>query len=424
MESTPFDEIDTAAEPRAFAWGFVAQVFSSATNFGLTLLCGRLLGPSGLGVVAVGFGAYQFVAGLQRALVMHPVVADAAPLRGGERRWLAEAGLTVVACSGGVATLAMAAAGLAIGGNVGRGLLLFSPWLVVALLQEFWKAILFQERRGAAAALSDALRFSVMVLSLPLVLAWEYDYVIVSGWGLGAGAGFAAALLSVPGRPQKVHAAFMIWRDRAWGLGRWLAARETIYQVFMYATVLILALILGTDGLGGLRSAEALFSPFSLVAAALVLPSLPALSRTAAVSHHNAVALAFRICGVAVAFGLAYMAIMALIGPWLLTHLFGSEFSSFSNLVWPMAALQVANALGVSFTLLLLAEKRGAASLVVGTVASVTTIVFATTLAVEYAAAGAAWGMAAASGVASAAAIYLALRQSSRLSEERASSPV
>jgi O-antigen/teichoic acid export membrane protein len=118
------------------------------------------------------------------------------------------------------------------------------------------------------------------------------------------------------------------------------------------------------------------------------------------------------------------MAIMALIGPWLLTHLFGSEFSSFSNLVWPMAALQVANAMGVSFTLLLLSEKRGAASLVVGTVASVATMVFATILAIEYAAAGAAWGMAAASGVASAAAIYFALRKSSSLSEERARSPV
>jgi O-antigen/teichoic acid export membrane protein len=399
-------------------------MFSSATNFGLTLMCGRLLGPSGLGIVAVGFGAYQFVAGLQRALVMHPVVADAAPLRGGERRWLAESGLTVVACSGGVATLAMAAAGLAIGGNVGRGLLLFSPWLVVALLQEYWKAILFQERRGAAAALSDAVRFSVMALSLPLILVWEHDYVIVSAWGLGAGVGLAAALLSVPGRPQKVQAAFMIWRDRAWGLGRWLAARETIYQVFMYATVLILALVLGTEGLGGLRSAEALFSPFSLVAAALVLPSLPALSRAAAVSHHNAVALAFRICAVAVAFGLAYMVIMAFIGPWLLTHLFGSAFSPFSNLVWPMAAVQVLNAMGVSFTLLLLAEKRGAASLVVGTVASAATLIFATSLAVEYSVAGAAWGMAVGSGVASAAAVYLALRKNRRPPEETALSPV
>jgi O-antigen/teichoic acid export membrane protein len=416
-EASPFEEVTTAGAPRAFAWGFIAQVFSSATNFALTVMAGRLLGPAGLGVVVVGFGAYQLVAGLQRALVMHPIVADAAPLRAAERRWLAESGLTVVACSGIVATLAVGGVGLGVAGNVGRGLLLFAPWLVAALLQEFWKTILFQEGRGAAGAVSDFVRFSVMGLSLPVAVVWRHDYVVVGGWGLGAAAGLAVGFASVPGRPQRLRAAFSAWRERAWGLGRWLAAREVIYQLLTYSTVLILALILGTHGLGGLRAAEALFSPFSLVAAALVLPALPALSRAAAVPHGRALRLAFRICAVAVGFGLTYMALMAFVGPWLLVHLFGRSFSPFMNLVWPMAAVQVLNAAGVSFTLLLLAEKRGRASLVAGIAASAATIACATGLALPYGVAGAAWGMAVGSGVGSAAVIYLALRK--RLDPQR-----
>jgi O-antigen/teichoic acid export membrane protein len=411
VESRAFDEVGTAAAPRVFVWGFIAQVFSSATNFSLTLIAGRLLGPAGLGVVVVGFGAYQLVAGLQRAMVMHPLVAAAAPLRGAERRWLAQSGLTVVACSGAAATLVVAVVGLAVAGHVGRGLLLFAPWLMAALLQEFWKTILFQEGRGAAGAVSDCVRFSVMVLSLPVALVWKHDYVVVGSWGLGAAAGLAVGLAWVPGRPEQLRAAFAAWRERAWGLGRWLAAREIVYQLFTYSTVLILAVILGTNGLGGLRSAEALFSPFSLVAAALVLPALPALSRAAAVSHRRALRLAFRICAVAVGFGLTYMLVMAFVGPWLLVHLFGTSFSPFTNLVWPMAAVQVLNALGVSFTLLLLAEKRGRESLVVGAAASAATIACATALALPYGVQGAAWGMAAGSGVGSVAVIYLALRK-------------
>jgi O-antigen/teichoic acid export membrane protein len=418
IKATHFDYGEAAQQSTrgVFAWGFIAQVFSSAANFALTVIAGRLLGPAGLGVVVVGFGAYQLVAGLQRALVMHPIVADAAPLRRTERRWLAESGLTVVACSGIVATFLFAVVGFGlarhgVADHVGRGLLLFAPWLVAALLQEFWKTILFQEGRGAAGTVSDCVRFSVMALTLPVALVWKHDYVIVGGWGLGAGAGLAVGLACVPGRPERLHAALAAWRGRAWGLGRWLAAREVVHQLLTYSTVLILAVILGTNGLGGLRSAEALFSPFSLIAAALVLPALPALSRAAAVSHRQALRLALRICAVAVGLGLTYMVVMAFVGPWLLVHLFGSSFSPFTNLVWPMASVQILNAAGVSFTLLLLAEKRGRASLAAGIAGSAGTITCATGLALHYGVRGAAWGMAAGSGFGSVAVIYLALRK-------------
>src|SRR5205809_309760 len=72
-----------------FAWAFVGQVFASATNFALTLGAGRLLGPSGLGVVVIGYAAYQLVAGLARAVLTQPVIAHAAPLPAVERLWFA-----------------------------------------------------------------------------------------------------------------------------------------------------------------------------------------------------------------------------------------------------------------------------------------------------------------------------------------------
>ena len=396
---------------RLFAWGFVAQVFSSATNFALSVIAGRLLGPSGLGVVVIGFGAYQLVAGLQRAIVIQPLIADAAPRQETERHRLAESGLTVVAIFTTVATIALLALGLALRGQFGRALLIFAPWLVFAVVQEFWKAILFQENRGAAAALSDCIRFSIVALTIPLALVWSHDYVVVAVWGMGAVAGLIVGLVSLPARPERLRPAVADWRQRAWVLGRWLGAREIIFQSLTYSTLLLLAIILGAEGLGGLRAAEALFSPLSLIAAAFVLPALPALSRAAASSYARALRVAFGIFFVAVALALSYMVGMALFGSWLLVHLYGGSFSPFTSLVWPMAVAQVVSAAGLSFNLLLLADKRGRASLVAGTIGSAATLTFATACALGYGVEGAAWGMAAGSAAGSVAVIYPALRR-------------
>lgn len=399
---------------RDFAWGFVAQVFSSATNFGLALMAGRLLGPAGLGIVVIGFGGYHLMAGLQRALVTQPIVAHAAPLSADERRKFAEAGLTIVGGSGVVAMLVVGVIGVGVGGSVGRALLIFAPWLVVALLQEFWKTVLFQEGSGAAGAASDCVRLGAMVLIIPVILAWKHDYVVVGAWGLASAAGLAVAIASFPMRPRAMRVSVDLWRRHASKLGRWLGAREVIYQMLTYATVVALALIIGTHDLGGLRSAEALFSPWSLIAAALVLPALPALSRAAAVSQQHSNHLAVRISLAATALGLAYFALMALVGPWLLVHLFGGDFSSFEDLVWPMGVGQVCYSASFAFNLLLAAEGRGPATFVAGGVWAFATFACTAGLAAAYGVTGAAWGMAAGAAIGSMFVVWLSMRRSDR----------
>jgi O-antigen/teichoic acid export membrane protein len=202
----------TALETRArstrssFSWAFVGQAFSSAANLALAIVAGRLLGPAGLGVVVIGYAAYQLVAALVRAVVTQPLIAHAAPLPHLERLWLAKSGLTIVAASGLLASLVLAAVGLTVGGSVGHGLLLFAPWVLAGLLQEFWKAILFQEGRSAVGGATDIARFITFAMTLPLALTWKHDYIVVGGWGLGAAAGFALGIASFPNRPEPLRA--------------------------------------------------------------------------------------------------------------------------------------------------------------------------------------------------------------------------
>src|ERR687897_566004 len=85
---------------RNFVWGFVGQGCSSATNFGLSVMAGQLLGPRGLGIVFIGFVAYQLVLGLQRAVVTQPLIAQTAPLAALHRLPPSYSGLTVTLATG------------------------------------------------------------------------------------------------------------------------------------------------------------------------------------------------------------------------------------------------------------------------------------------------------------------------------------
>jgi O-antigen/teichoic acid export membrane protein len=423
--STEQNDLDTAKAPAAggFAWGFVAQGFSSAVNFGLAVMAGQLLGPKGLGVVFIGSVAYQFVLGLQRGIITQPLIAGAAPLTTPERHRLSQSGLTIVVLSGSVFAASFGLAGFAVGGDLGRGLLLFAPWTVAGLLHEFWKAVLFQEGKGRASAVSEGTRLTVMALSLPLALRHRNDYIIVGIWGIAATVGFGVALLGLrvpPGRPADA----LSWlRHEAWALGRWLGAREIVYQVGTYSTVLALAVVIGSANLGGLRSAEALFSPFSLIAAAFLLPALPALSRELATSRQAAQRLALRITGVALAIGASYFAVMALLGSWLLVHVFGRSFEPFRGLIWPMGSTQLLGAASLAFTILLIAERRGLVLLAVAVVGAITNFGFATTLGAANGVTGAAWGFTFGAAVSAIFLVVGAVRRTEKQTSEAPSVP-
>src|SRR6185503_8441766 len=66
-------------------------------------------------------------------------------LDGDERRHATRSAFAVLIASGVVVTAGVLVVGLAIGGAIGRGLLVFAPWLLASILQDFWRAILFRD---------------------------------------------------------------------------------------------------------------------------------------------------------------------------------------------------------------------------------------------------------------------------------------
>jgi len=398
--------------PRGFAWGFVSQGLSSATNLGLSLLGARVLGPGGLGSVAIGFASYLTILGFQRALVTEPLVAKSARSSSGVRAHSARGALTVALAGAAAAAAILALAGIAVGGDIGRALVVVSPWIPFLVIQDFWRAVLFRDGRARAAAGNDACWLIAMAATAPV--AWWLDslWAVVACWGFGALVGTLLGFVQTHTVPDALRPALRWWRDELWALGRWLGATSLLYSIMSYATIFALAGLIGTDGLGGIRAVTTIFAPLTLIGAAIALPGLPALTRALAVSERHGMKRAFHIGVVCTAVTAAYFGVLSLGGGAIVSMIFGHSFEHYGHLVWPIGIGQVVTAVAVGFGLLLKAEQRGSAVLVSTIVPVTVGLGLCSALAAVYGVTGAAWGMFAGAVVGTTMTTVLALRPS------------
>ena len=376
------------------SWGLVDQGFSSATNFGLTVIAGRLVGPKGLGVVYIGFSLYLFVLSFQRALITDPLVVSSAPLNATRREAAGRAALTLVLTAGVVATALMLLLSRVVPGPVGRGLALFAPWMVLALAQDFWRALLFRNGKGAAAALNDGIWVASMVLVVPIAWWTRSEWAIVATWGVGASLGGLLGFAQTRMRPARPGVAWRWWREEASTLGRWLGLENALLAAQGQVLIIVLAAVLGARDLGGLRAVEAVFAPMSLVGEAMGLPGLPILSQSLATSFTAARRWAVRLSLITVALVLAYLLVAGSVRTQLLSFVFGDSFDGFGYLVLPIGFAQLVFAFGSGFWLLAKAASRGRALVFARGIGSATALVAASTLASVYGLMGAAWGLA------------------------------
>ena len=101
--------------------------------------------------------------------------------------------------------------------------------------------------------------------------------------------------------------------------------------------VIILAIILSTSDLGGIRVVQVVFAPMSLVNEALTFPGIPIVAHALAISMAAARRWAWRLgLGALALVGVYLVVVIPLSGP-ILTHVFGPEFKQFTPLVLPTA---------------------------------------------------------------------------------------
>jgi O-antigen/teichoic acid export membrane protein len=396
---------------RKLGWGLLDQAGSSLTNLLLTVAAGRILGPSALGGTVIGVTAYLFLLGLQRAAVSQPLVVFTSAAISTERRDAASRNAVTVALLAGVLLAsAMAVAGWATGGVAGRGLLLFAPWMPGVLAQDLWRAILFRDSRGSAAALNDWLWLAAMVLALAATWGTASAWVVVGAWGFGGSVGAAVGFAQTRSLPTSPMKGWTGWRRELWPLGRWLSGSSIAYSAGSQASVLVIAGLLGPAALGGLRAVQTVFAPLSLLSSAVALPALPAMSRRLAASLNEATRFALTLSALLIVMTATYVVPVGLAGSEVLTHVFGVSFQSYRGLVLPIVLQQLVTAGGGGFMLLLLAKRGGRAVFAISAAVVPVTLL---SIAIGNAAAGlvgVAWGLGAATTISTTITGVLAFR--------------
>ncbi len=402
----------TALRARArteLVWGVVDQGVSSATNLGLSILAGRLLGSAGLGVIFLGFSMYLLALNFVRGLITEPFVVATSALERPEQDAATRACMTLVLVVATVLAGLMLAAGLVIGDPLGRSLLIFAPWAGAALVQDQWRSVLFRDQRGSAAGINDGIWAVGMLAMLPVALTFQYDWVIAATWGGGAALAALVGFWQVKLRPTGLPYAIAWWKRDLRYLGTWLAIENVILSAGGQVTVVLLASQLGAADLGGIRAVEVVFAPMTLIGEAFAFPGVPIIARALAISLAAARRWAWRLGGIAVALVGAYLAVATPLAGQILSRVFGPEFEEFTSLVLPIALAQLLRAGSTGFSILIKADQRVGALMTCRAVATGLTFVLGPLLAAMYGLVPAVWGLALGSAAGSIATIVLGL---------------
>ncbi len=348
-----------------------------------------------MGVVFIGFAFYLGALGLQRALVTEPlVVLDSS--RSDDR---IESGSNASALTS-VLTLAIGFSalsvvlGVAIPGEAGRGILLFAPVLVPALLHDFWRWTLFKDRRGMAAAFIDAAAFVVMAIGILLASTqWPTPQAVVLAWGLGVLTGALLGFLLTRTRPSSIRTSFRWLRLEAWVLSRWLVLESVVSLAVTQTVIIALAGIVGAAALGGLRAVQTVFAPMTLLAPAIALAALPELSRQWRTDPSRASRYAVRLGALATVLTLGYLVVLLVGSDSILVFAFGDEFSSYSELLMPIGVGQLTAAMFIAYPDLLKAQRRTRTLFLIAAASVPLLLVVTPILGLVYGIIGAAWGL-------------------------------
>lgn len=380
---------------RQFLWGLCDQGLSSATTVALTVVSARLLGPAGLGAVAIGYAVLLVPVGLQRALVIEPYLTRAAS-RGRTDEWALGAALIASAIAGIAVSGLFTVIGIVVPGTIGIGFAAFAPWIVPVLVFSLLRSAVFRHSTGGLAAMSSALWLIGFIGALAISPGHTVRQIIAN-WGVGAVLAMSVLIIilfrsaTIPLRVTRLREAMRWLTDEAFPFGRWLALSSTIYSTSTYLLMSGLLETLGASAVGGYRAVESAFSPVSLLAPGLTNPGMQAI-RDAKGRGRGGIRIATFISAISAALTLIYAGVV-----WqargLVFAIYGESFRRYAALVLPVAIGQAVVASTVGYGALLKVYREGRAVLILGILYPFPSLCCALPLAAMFGLRAAAWGI-------------------------------
>lgn len=263
------------AATRRGALVVVDQGVSSLTNFGLSVVVLRAVGPREFGAFTLMVATYMIALCIWRALGGDPQLVrhSHGSLSEGREASRAAAGLALVIGLVGGALLFVAS--LAIGGLFGSALVHLAVVLPGLLLQDAWRYTFFAAHAPARALVND--------------LAWAVSQIALTAWVLLDGQGDMAMFIVAWGGSATLAAVLGAWQagvlpqpTQAWAwlqdhrdLGPPFVAEATIALAAWQGGLVAIGAVAGLAVLGTVNAARTFLGPFNLLALGVVGFAVP-----------------------------------------------------------------------------------------------------------------------------------------------------
>lgn len=340
-------------------WGLADQALSSLTNFAVGILIARSVGTREFGAFALAFATFIVLMGVTRGLVAEPLTIRYSALseerwRGAVRRGTGVA--VIVGVVGGAGCLVVA---LLTGGALRDAFLALAVCLPGLLLQDSWRFAFFALGRGRTAFLND---LTWAVLLVPGLLALNAaNRVTVAGavlvWG---GAALVAGVVGIlQSRAVPDLRASLGWikeqRDIAPSLVGESLSSAGAQQLGLFG----IGAVAGLAATGALRAGQLLLGPLQVLFLGVYLVAVPEAVRLLRAGRNlvrPALALSTVLSGIAVAAGLAVLALPSTVGELILGESW--EPARAVVLPWSLAVAAGGMLAGAHIGLRALAETR------------------------------------------------------------------
>jgi O-antigen/teichoic acid export membrane protein len=350
----------------------------------------------------LAFGAYLLALGFSRSLGSEPLVVRFSGAAEEEWRAAVREAAGTAFTVGTVAGAVAVAAGATWGGPAGASLVAMGLFFPGLLLQDAWRFAFFAAGRGGTAAANDAIWAVTMGLGL-IAFAW-WGRASTSGFALVWGvSGTVAGLLGmaqarVVPRPSDVRTWLAAHRDLASRFSAKFLVQTGSNQVTLY----LIAALAGLTAVGGIRAAQVLLGPLSVVFMGTGLFAVPEASRQA----RNGSVAAVRRIGLYVSVGLvaavtAWAVAAALLPARLGEAILRENWAVARSFLAPVALAMAASAVSAGAATALRGLADAGRSLRAAVFQGLLTVAAAAVGASLGGGLGAAWGLAAAHTVAS-----------------------
>jgi len=370
------------------------QALSAGVGFVASVFVGRVLGPEGLGVFALGTVMLVALNGVQNGLILQGFAVLGARVVDDERAsyragiyWLDRLAASSLLAIG---ALALVAAWKALGWETSRVTALLAALLFYffSSLQNLIRRELYLDHRPAAALAQSSSYIALVAAGLAL-LHWSGAVTVGKVYLVLSICSLLVCLVQL-----RLIAVHMRWPGRLrlrvvagqqWAFGRWLLLSIPFFIGTYQGYYVLVGYLLSWDAAGILRGADVLVLPYEQVVIGLTLLFTP---RAAGSLPAMSVPERRRWCARAswqlLAIGATYSLALLFFGKILVARLFGGTFAQSSSIVPILAVLPLLHSMAAPANVALMAllrprsnfTSRVAATVVSAVVGSVLTAIF------------------------------------------------